>query len=56
MRSIPIAILLVLAGLLTLVAETSPQQDAARLVSSPLVELLKNQIALDVESRRDFTQ
>jgi aminobenzoyl-glutamate utilization protein B len=56
MRSIPIAILLVLAGLLTLVAETSPQQDAARLVSSPRVELLKNQIALDVESRRDFTQ
>lgn len=56
MRSIPIAILLVLAGLLTLVAETGPQQDPVRLVSSPRVELLKDQIALDVESRRDFTQ
>ena len=56
MRSIPIAILLVLAGLLTLVAETGPQQDPVRLVSSPQVELLKDQIALDVESRRDFTQ
>ena len=56
MRSIPIAILLVLAGLLTLVAETTPQQDPARLVSSPRVELLKDQIVLDVDSRRDFTQ
>ena len=56
MRSTAIAILLVLAGLLTLVAETSPQQDPARLLASPEVDRLKDQIALDVESRRDFTQ
>ena len=56
MRSTGIAILLVLAGLLTLVAETSPQQDPARLLASPEVDRLKDQIALDVESRRDFTQ
>ena len=56
MRSTAIAILLVLAGLLTLVAETSPQQAPARLLASPEVDRLKDQIALDVESRRDFTQ
>tara|TARA_B100001123_G_scaffold31337_2_gene32912 strand:+ start:6782 stop:8404 length:1623 start_codon:yes stop_codon:yes gene_type:complete len=56
MRSTGIAILLVLAGLLTLVAETSPQLDPARLLASPQVDRLKDQIALDVESRRDFTQ
>ena len=56
MRSTAIAFLLVLAGLLTLVAETSPQQDPARPLSSPQVERLKDQIALDVDSRRDFTQ
>ena len=56
MRSTAIAILFVLAGLLTLVAETSPQQDPARLLASPEVDRLKDQIALDVESRRDFTQ
>ena len=56
MRSTGIAILLVLAGLLTLVAETSPQLDPARLLASPEVDRLKDQIALDVESRRDFTQ
>lgn len=56
MRSTAIAFLLVLAGLLTLVAETSPQQDPARPLSSPQVERLKDQIALDVDSRRGFTQ
>ena len=56
MRSILVSMFLACAGLLAVGATTVPQQEPPGAGVSPRLESLKDELAVDIESRRDFTQ